>query len=261
MSGRIGLATRMGLREQARRPLLVVLLVGLPFFFITRAIAATEAMPRVVGLPGGGAALTTMRDVHGANMAAITIAFLAGLCGVFVMGSARGVDRRLVVAGFRPVEALVPRLVVLAAATVLVVAVSSAVTALSFTPRSWTAFAAGNLLVGLTYGSLGALAGAMLGPLGATYTMLLGPMLDLGIAQNPMFGDGMPDGWAALLPGYGAGRVIVDASFSDAFHAWGELALGAGWAAAALGVVALVLRRALGTAATAKARAPAAATR
>jgi hypothetical protein len=248
VSARLATATSMGLREQARRPLLIVLLVGLPFFFITRAIAKTEATPRTIGLPGGSEALTTMRDLHGANMATITIAFLAGLCGVFVMNSARRVDRRLVVAGFRPLEALIPRLVVLAAATVLVVVVSCAVTALSFTPHSWAAFVAGNLLVGLTYGSLGALAGALLGPLGATYTMLLGSMLDLGIAQNPMFGTGTPHGWAHVLPGYGAGRVVVDASFSETFHAWGELALGFAWALAMTVVVAGVLRQALGTA-------------
>ena len=239
-------ATRMGLREQARRPVLLVLLVGVPFFFITRAILNTEATPRLIALPGGAEVATTMRDLHGANMAAITIAFLAGLCGAFVMNSARRVDRRLVVAGFRPLQALAPRLAVLAVATLLVVAVSSAVTALSFTPQSWPAFVTGNLLIGLTYGALGALAGAMLGVLPATYAMLLGPMLDLGIAQNPMFGDGTPDGWSRLLPGYGSGRVLTDAAFSSSgFHAWGELALATGWAVAGTAVVAAVLVRSL----------------
>ena len=248
MTSRVAAATRMGLREQVRRPLLLVLLVALPFFFITRAIASTEVTPRLVGLPGGGEALTTMRDVHGASMAAITIAFLAGLCGVFIMNSARLADRRLVVAGFSPSEALLPRMIVLASATLVAVAASSVVTALSFTPRSWPAFVAGNLLVGLTYGSLGALAGGLLGPLPATYVLLLGPMLDLGIAQNPMFGDATPDGWAQALPGWGAGRVIVDASFSPGFHAWTELAVAVGWSVAALALVSLVLRRSLGTA-------------
>ena len=247
MSGRLATATRMGLREQFRRPLLLVLLVALPFFFITRAIASTEAAPRVVGLPGGGDALTTMRDVHGASMAAITIAFLAGLCGVFVMNSARSTDRRLVVAGFRASEALLPRLLVLAAATAIAAGVSLVVTALSFTPESWPAFVAANLLVGVTYGGVGALAGGLLGPLPATYVLLLGPMLDLGIAQNPMFGDGTPDGWARALPGWGAGRVVVDASFANGFHAWLELAVALAWAVGAVVAVAVVLRRALGT--------------
>jgi len=134
---RVAVATRMGFREQARRPLLLALLVGLPFFFITRAIAQTEELPRAIGLPGGGTVLTNMRDIHGADMAAITVAFLAGLVGVFVMQSARQADRRLVLAGFRPLQAVAPRLLVLAAATALVLAVSLTVTALSFTPKQW----------------------------------------------------------------------------------------------------------------------------
>ena len=226
---RVAVATGLGFREQARRPLLVVLLVALPFFFITRAIAQTEELPRRIGLPGGGEVLTTMRDIHGADMAAITVAFLAGLVGVFVMQSARQADRRLVVAGFQPYQALAPRLFVLAAATALVVAVSVAVTALSFTPSLWTAFIAGNLLVGLIYAMLGALAGAAVGKLGATYLLLFGAMLDLGIVQNPMFGSGEPPAWGVALPGYGPGRVIIDAAFSDHFHAWGALAIAVAW--------------------------------
>lgn len=140
---RVSVATRMGLREQRRRPLLLVLLVVVPFFFITQAIARTQRLPRDIGLPAGGHVLTNMRDVHGAVMAAITVSFLAGLVGVFVMQSVRQADRRLVVAGFRPREVLAPRLLVLIAASALVLAVSLAVTALSFQPRLWPAFVAG----------------------------------------------------------------------------------------------------------------------
>lgn len=240
---RVAIATGLGFREQARRPLLVVLLVALPFFFITRAIAQTEELPRRIGLPGGGAVLTTMRDIHGADMAAITVAFLAGLVGVFVMQSARQADRRLVVAGFQPYQALAPRLFVLGAATALVVAVSVAVTALSFTPSLWVAFIAGNLLVGLIYAILGALAGAAVGKLGATYLLLFGAMLDLGIVQNPMFGSGEPPGWGVALPGYGPGRVIIDAAFSDHFHAWGALAIAVAWTLALAVAVLFLLGR------------------
>lgn len=243
---RVAVATRLGFREQARRPLLLVLLVGLPLFFITRAIARTEKLPRAIGLPGGGEVLTNMRDIHGADMAAITVAFLAGLVGVFVMESARQADRRLVVAGFRPREALAPRLLVLAAATVLVVVVSVAVTAVSFTPTLWPAFIAGNLLVGLIYAMIGALAGAAFSQLGATYLMLFGAMLDLGVVQNPMFGSGTPPGWGAVLPGYGPGRVIVDAAFSEDSHAWGALALGLAWTLVLALAVLSVLGRLVG---------------
>jgi hypothetical protein len=243
---RVVLATRLALRDQLRRPLLLVLLVGLPFFFITRAIAATEATPRIIGLPGGAEVLTTMRNIHGANMAAITVAFLAGLCGVFLMQAAQAADRRLVVAGFRPLEAVAPRAIVLTLLTLLVVATSLAVTALSFTPRAWLWFGVADLAIGLTYGSLGALAGACLGRLGATYLILFAAMLDLGIVQNPMFGSGVPETWAHFLPGYGAARVMIDGAFSAQFHAGPELALAIAWASVAVAALAFALRRIVG---------------
>lgn len=245
MNQRIATATRLGLREQARHPLLLVLLVALPFFFITRAIARSEPTPRRIGLPGGEQLLTNMRDIHGASMVTITVAFLAGLCGAFIMRSARGADRRLIVAGFRPAEALIPRLLILGAVTAVVLVVSLAVTALSFTPASWPAFALGNLLVGLTYACVGALAGAALGPLGATYLVLFLAMLGTGILQNPMFGDGTPGGLATLFPDFGAGRVVIDGAFSVGFHAWSALALAVLWLAVLAGVVTVVLRRGL----------------
>ena len=243
---RVATATRLGFREQARRPLVLVLLVVLPVFFITRSIAVTEALPRTILLPGDGGSVTTnMRDIHGANMAAITVAFLSGLVGVFVTQSARQGDRRLVVAGFSPWQVVVPRLVVVGAATALIAIVSLAVTALSFSPLMWAWFTVGTLAVGLVYGLLGVLAGAVFDRLGATYLMLFGAMLDLGIAQNPMFGTGRPPEWAPFLPGYGPGRVIVDAAFASGFHGWGGLALACGWILAlGVAVVALLIRRA-----------------
>jgi hypothetical protein len=249
MNARVATATRLGFREQARRPLLLVLLVVLPFFFITRAIARTQPTPRLIGLPGGGEVLTTMKDVHGASMVTITVAFLAALCGAFIMRSAQSADRRLVVAGFRPIEAVLPRLAVLASATFVVLGVSLAVTALSFTPASWPVFIAGNLLVGLTYACIGALAGAALGQLGATYLVLFLAMLGIGILQDPMFGDGTPGGLAYAFPDYGAGRVIIDGAFSAGFHAWSELALALGWLAVLGLAVTWVLRRRLRSAA------------
>ena len=117
MAGRIWLATRMDMHDLRRRPLLLVLLVVTPVVFISRAISLTERIPRAIGLPGGGTTLTTMRDVHGAVMAAITVAFLGGLIGVFTMQAAKQADRRLVLAGFRGVETVVARLIVLFAAT------------------------------------------------------------------------------------------------------------------------------------------------
>lgn len=239
-------ALAMGMREQQRRPLVAVLIVALPFFFITRAIGSTEAAPRVVGLPGGGTALTTMRDIHGANMAAITVAFLGGVLGVFMLRrDAVAVDRRLIVAGFRPGDVLVPRLAVLAAGVAVAVGASLAVTSLSFTPAGWPVFAIGTALVALIYALIGVLLGIALGPLGATYALLFLAMIDLGIVQNPMFGSGTPPGWAVTLPGYGAVRMVIAGAFAEGRVVAVDLALSVAWTMLLAGAVAALAWRRL----------------
>lgn len=246
MTHRTRVATTMGFREQLRRPLLLILLVGVPAYVVTRSIAETQPIPRQITLPGGELITTSMKELHGAVMAGTAIAFVAGLCGVFVMQSALAGDRRLVVAGFRPGETVLARLAVLAADTALVVGVSLAFTALYFSPASWPPFAGAALLIGAIYASLGALFGAVFDKLAATYLMLFIVMTDLGIVQNPMFGDGVPGRWAVLLPGYGPVRLMVDGGYSTQFHAGGELLLSLAWLAGLGVAVYELLRRAVG---------------
>lgn len=104
VSARARMATAMAFRDQWRRPLVGSLLVALPVFLVVWSVAITLATPRRIGLPGGVEVETTMKDLHGPGMAAIAVAFVAALVGVFVMQSALRGDRRLVVAGFRPGE-------------------------------------------------------------------------------------------------------------------------------------------------------------
>jgi len=246
VNGRASTAIRMGFREQLRRPLLLVLLLALPFLFICWSFAITEPNPRLITLPGGELLLTTMRDIHGAIMVPITVGFLAGLVGLFVVQSALESDRRLVLAGYSPGEAIVPRLAVMVSATLVVLAVSLAVTTIDFVPDSWGPFVAGNLLAGLIYGLIGALAGAFVGRIGGAYLMFFLPMMDIGVAQNPMFFDGSPQGWATALPGYGPTRVLVDGAFSQSFDAVGPLAVALLWLVGLSVAVIVLLRRSLG---------------
>ena len=189
---------------------------------------------------------TTMKELHGAGMGGVVIAFVAALLGVFVMQSALAGDRRLVVAGYRPGETVLARLAVLVVATGIVVAVSVAVTALNFTPASWAPLIVSMVLIGLIYAAIGALAGAVLDKLAATYLILFLVMTDIGVVQTPMFHETPPDG-AWLLPSWGPSRVMYDAAFSETFHAGGELLVGLGWLAVLGVAVYLVLRRAVGS--------------
>ena len=242
---RTRVATGMAFRDQLRRPLVLVLIVVIPAYVITRSIAETLATPRTIGLPDGVFVTTTMKELHGAGMGGVVVAFVAALLGVFVMQSALEGDRRLVVAGFQPGETVLARLLVLLSGTALVVAVSAVVTALNFTADNWVPLIGSMLLLGLIYASIGALAGALLDKLAATYLMLFLVMTDIGVVQTPMF-HVTPGRFAVLLPGYGPSRVMYDAAFSTSFHATTELLLSFAWIAALGVAVAFVLRRAVG---------------
>lgn len=246
MLARTRLATAMAFRDQRRRPLVLIVLVLLPAYVITRSVAETLATPWRIGLPDGVWVTTTMKELHGAGMGGLAIGFAAALLGVFVMQSALQGDRRLVVAGYRPGETVLARLLVLVAATGVVVAVSAVVTALNFTPDSWSALIASMVLIGLIYAEIGALTGAVLDRLAATYLVLFLVMIDIGVVQTPMFHE-TPGDLAWLLPSWGPSRVMYDGAFSDTFHAGGELLVGLGWLAVLGVVVFAALRRAVGS--------------
>ncbi|MDP1805187.1 MAG: hypothetical protein Q8K72_08485, partial [Acidimicrobiales bacterium] len=213
---RITVALRYGFRDYRRNLVLWVLLVGLPVAFITLSIAVTPNDPAPVELVEHGQRglqILSMSDLHGAIMVPITVGFLAGLAGLFVaLGSAEG-DRRLVLAGYQPLEVLAARLGVIVFAALLTTGVALAVTGASFTPQSWTTFAVANVLAAVTYGMIGVIVGPRLGLLGGLYVMLALPFIDIGIAQNAMF-DAAPPAWAAFMPAHGAIRVLLDGAFT-----------------------------------------------
>ncbi len=244
MSARARTATAMAFRDQRRRPLVLILLVAFPAFDVLWSVAITQPTPHLLELPGGAWTTTTMKALHGPVMAAMSVAFVAALVGVFVMHSALEGDRRLVLAGFRAGEVVLARLRVLLAATVVLVAVSALVMALNFTPASWLRTIAALALTGLIFAAIGALAGALLDKLPATYLILFLGMTDLGVVQDPMFHPS-PVAAAWLLPGYGPMRLLFDGAYSSAFHAGGELAIGLAWLAALGAAVYLLLRRAV----------------
>jgi hypothetical protein len=169
-----------------------------------------------------------MIDVHGAIMVPITVAFLVGLAGLFVVqGSIEG-DSRLGLAGFRSHEILSARFGVIGLAGLLAVGASLAVTAFDFEPEQWPAFTAANLLVAATYGLIGVVVGSLFGRLGGLYVMFLVPFVDVGIAQNVMFSASPPE-WGRFLPSHGAVKLMVDAAFTPTIDGIGAAALAAAW--------------------------------
>lgn len=232
-------------RQLRRMPVMWVLIVGLPVAFISTSIAVTPDDPTPVELVEKGRrglSIISMADVHGAIMVPITIGFLASLAGLFVILDSAQADRRLSLTDYRPGEILGVRMAVIAVAALVATAATIAVTALSFDAASWPLFIGANILVALTYATIGVIVGPVFGRLGGLYVLLVVPFIDIGLAQNAMF-DAAPPPWAKFMPAHGAVRVMMDGAFTSSFDETGGLLLALGWLLGLTATAVVVFRR------------------
>jgi hypothetical protein len=219
-------------RQYTRNGLLITLFILVPLLFITLSYYTTA--PKDLDLfvsEGGTRTVVTepMPQVHGAIMVPITAAFLAGMAGLFAMVEARNADSRLVIAGLSPATVALGRLGLISAMAVIVALISVAIDLVSFQPENLPGFVLANILVGVTFGFLGALMLLLAGRLGGAYLMLLIPMIDVGVFQDPMMISGAQAPWMKLLPGFGGTRFALDAAFSTSADDWPALAAALTW--------------------------------
>ena len=222
---------KMGWRDWLRTPVLWVLLAVVPAVFILLSEAITPHGETPVVLREDGISRVTIvdpADMHAGTMAPIAIASLAALVGVFMVLDSRQADSRLVLAGARRTALVTSRLLIVLAATGVATTASLAVTATVFEPQGWVEYAAGNLLVAVTYALIGMLLAPIFGRVSSVFLAFLIPFLDLGIWQSPMLRE-EPDSWARWLPGYGSIRLVIDGALTSGFDETGSAAAGLAW--------------------------------
>lgn len=220
-----------------------MLLVAVPAVFVALSAFTTPAGYETMMVREAGrsvAARFWFPDTHPGLMAPIAVGALAALVGLFTVLGARSADRRLALAGFRPLSLVASRLAVVGLLAVVVTVTSLAVTAVFFTPGQWVAYALANLLVALTYALVGVLVGWVFGRVGGVLVAFLIPFLDLAIEQSPMLNPELTT-LAHLLPGYGASRVLYDAALTSSFDETGSVLAAFGWLLAMAAVVAALL--------------------
>ena len=230
---------------------LLFLAVPAVFVLLSMAVTPPTSVPVEVTTAGELRVISaSLIDVHGTVMGPVATAFLAGVAGLFVVLGSVQADRRLVLAGFRVGEVLVARIAVVALATVLSALVATAALGVSaFQGRQWLFLVLGVLLVGMTYGLIGVALGPFVGRVGGVLLMLALPFIDVGIAQNPMFG-ASPPSWGAVLPARGGIRLVIDAALTTDADQGVSIAMALAWLAVAAVAAAVVFRRvAIGTAA------------
>ena len=246
VSAQLAAAGRASWRDARRNPAQWVLFMIVPLVFIITADAVTPAKQIILTLRENGSSLArsfAMPSVHGATMAPIAIASLSALVGLFVVLDSRAGDRRAAMAGLRSGALLTARLGVLVLLTLVAASVSLVTTALVFDAVRWPTYAAANLLLGFTYGLVGALLAPMFGRVGGVFMAFLLPFLDLGIVQSPMLHP-EPTTLSKFLPGHGGSRVLLDGALTQSFDETVSLLIGLAWLAALVLAVALIYRHA-----------------
>lgn len=212
--GRVTVPAEMTGRELARRPVALGLLTFLPLAFY-------------------GA------SAHHSNHAAVTggvaMAFSMAGASIFAALTARPVDQRLVLAGYRPHELLLGRLLLLEVFGAVVAALFSVVMVLGTDPAEPWALVAGVCLVALTSVPFGLAVGAL-----APHD-LEGVLILIGVVGVQLTLDSTQT-IAKLLPFWGPQRLIqhsVDTSVSIG----AAIPTGLAYAAALLALAAYLVRR------------------
>jgi len=226
---RVGTVIVMGLREYQRSPVLLVLLVFLPAYFILTFTYVMPVQPVPVTLPGGETTQIEMQALVAVLMTPIATALVGGAGGLFLMQSARSVDGRLALTGMDAPTIVGGRGTVLAVAAIAAATVSLSVLLVTHVPEQPVWFFAGTVIIGLTYGAVGALIGLALNRLAGIYVLMFGPLLDIFLAQSPLTEDAHV--LAPYLPSHYPMQVVFDAAFTtsvDPTNLW----LGIGYLAA-----------------------------
>ncbi|WP_137285867.1 hypothetical protein [Halorussus salinisoli] len=157
---RVSAGVRASTLSFFREPLNIALLLILPALSVQIYGVSLSQFPEIGIFDAAGSLVTTGR-ITGAVFAT---GALAGVLGLFQMISARNADRRLAIAGFRPMELIVSRFTTVLVVSVAISAVST-VTLSALTAESVAApiivFAA-LALTGILYGLLGMLVGTIL---------------------------------------------------------------------------------------------------
>jgi hypothetical protein len=191
----------MFVREYYRTTLNIVLLVVIPALVI---FALSDSLSRISQVFATG--LTTeIAESMGALWAA---AFLTGMMGFFMMTGARGADRRLVRAGYRPLQVVLLRFAVIAIFGGLATIASYLLLLTRLTPTDHLQMLLVMYLASLLYGALGVLIGSLIsGELEGSFALLFFFVMDAFIA-SPLFGN--PTGAGRnLLPTFYPTKVLL----------------------------------------------------
>ncbi|MFT4892133.1 MAG: ABC-2 type transport system permease protein [Halobacteriales archaeon] len=225
-------------RAFVRTPINVVLVVALPIVMVEGYGMAMEAFPSLPFLDA-----EQMVELGRVNGAVYTVAFFAGVLGLFQVISALQADERLRICGYSRAELFVSRLATVVLGTLVITLVSLGVLWWSTPVEAPLAAFGGLALAGLIYGLIGMLVGAVL-PRALEGSLVIVFVVD----ADDFLSSGMLDLDAAILnafPLHFPHQLFRDAVFDGTIRT-GDALAGVAYLLVALAVVAALYVRLTG---------------
>ncbi|MFC3477348.1 hypothetical protein [Halobacterium litoreum] len=230
-------------KQFARTPVLLALLVFLPAYFVGLLGIVLPDSSVVASVPSATVE-TTLGAAVLPMLATLAAVMVAGIAGLFLTVNTLDADGWLALAGLPSRTLFAARATALSAAAVVASLASTAVLFVHVAPDQPAVFFAATLVLAVTYGLLGAVVGVVLDKLAGVYVMLFAPAVDLFLFHSPLASDAAP--WAAAFPGRWAGVAATDAALTGDPN-WGALAVGVAYLGGVAVVAALAVRHAVTT--------------
>jgi hypothetical protein len=228
-------------RQFLRTPVLLALLVFLPAYFVGLLGYVVPDAPVTVRIPS--ATVRTSLDAGMLPMlATLAAVMVAGIAGLFLTVNTLDADGWLALAGMPARTLFAARAAALTAAAVVASVAATAVLSVHGAPDQVVVFLAATVVLAVTYGFAGAVAGVVFDRLAGVYVMLFAPAVDLFLFHSPLATDA--PAWADAFPGRWAGVAAMDAALT-ADPNWSALAAGVGYLWAVAVVAALAVGRAV----------------
>lgn len=239
---RLGLSSKLLLKDLMRRRVTVLMLFIVPALFdlVVLATTAERQDPIVLGiLPDDRIEMIDRRALSFVFLGVAAVGFLTSFLAFYLVHRRTEADRRLALCGFRPDEIIAAKLAVLLVIVAVIAAYEGLIIRPFFEPRHFGWVLAGLFLGGLVYACYGLLVGAIaVHELEGIFLIVLVTNIDVGWLQNPIYyRESTHRLVIKSLPGYFPTQLASIGAFTDEFFMitiWGSLAYAGAFLLAAL---------------------------
>lgn len=215
---RLHIAFEMTAREFLRRRGMLSLIFGVPVLgFLLVYLALPKSPAAIEAIENGVKVRVDLNQVElFSGVSALSyVGLLAGITGLYLLHGALKGDRRLRLTGYRPVELLGARIVLLLMVDGVLTVFLVGLTLIFAFPRQLPEYLLAVFFAAMIYSFYGGLIGMLVrSEMGGIIGISFLANIDIGYLQLPGFSTVLEEWWIKLLPGHFPVQLAIDAAFT-----------------------------------------------